>query len=143
MPDACFTFYVLWKSQGLGRLPGAMGRQRLDWVLRVDGAPAGVGELRPAGRRGPVGRVGDHLAHFGLVVGWVALVPWAEVEDLAAAAVVAAAAAKDLAALEPADEHQRIGRRDVKVLAIHLFLRKLEVRPQPISDRVARLQHPD
>src|SRR4051794_16658607 len=72
----------------------------------------GVAEdgLRPIDRRSPARGVGDHAPNLGVEVGRVALVAGAKVEDLAAPARIAAAAAEDLTTLEPADKYQRFGR---------------------------------
>ena len=45
-----------------------------------------------------------------------------EVEDLAVAAMIAAAAAEDLATGIPADEDQFVGSGNVEVLTVGLFL---------------------
>src|SRR5215207_2691980 len=66
-----------------------------------------------------------------------------EVEDLAQPALVTTAAPEHFTALKPTDEDQRIRRRDVKPLAVHLFAWDLKVGPQPGGDRVTRFHHPD
>src|SRR4051794_33304875 len=70
----------------------------------------------------PADRVRDHPTDERMMVGRVRLVAWSEVEDAATAALVAATAPEDLAALEPADQDERVGGRDVEVLAIHLLV---------------------
>jgi len=72
----------------------------------------------------------------------VRLVAGLEVEDPAAAALVAAAAAEDLAALEPADQHEAVGGRDVERLAVHLLLLDHEGFAEPLRDRVRPIDHP-
>src|SRR5437773_11743906 len=69
--------------------------------------------LWAVGGGGPAGGVGDDAEDVLVVVGGIGLVAGAEVEDLAPPAVVAAAAAEDLAAREPADEDEVVRRGDV------------------------------
>src|SRR5439155_1389115 len=81
---------------------------------------------RIVGRRGaaaPGHAVGDRALDLRLVVDRVLLVAGAEVRDASCPAVVAATAAKDLPALERADENQLIRSRDVEELAVHLVVR--------------------
>ena len=66
-----------------------------------------------------------------------------EIEDFAAPAVKAAAAAKDLAAGKPADQDDGIWRRDVKMFAVHFVLRDLKIGGQSIGDGVARVHNPE
>src|SRR6266540_941368 len=121
------------KHQGKHRLLGFTRSSRA-WSLRL--ARLGIAEhrFRPGGWRGPARGVGDHPPDLGVEVGRVALVAGAEVEDLAAPTRVAAAAAKHLAALEPAHEHQRLGRRDVEALAVHLLGAHLDALAQALGD---------
>src|SRR5581483_3489596 len=112
-------------------------------ALLLDRLGVAKHRLGPGHGRGPARGVGDHAPDLRVEVGRVALVARPEVEDLAAAARVAAAAAEDLAALEPANEHQRLGRGDVEALAVHLLLGQLDRLAQASRDRVAGLEHPD
>src|SRR5262245_19040930 len=77
------------------------------------------------------------------MVGRVALVARPEVENLAVSPVVAAAAAEDLPAGEPADEDEHVRHGDVKRLSVHLLSLQFELRLQPGGDRVAALDHPE
>src|SRR3954451_6821331 len=91
----------------------------------------------------PAGGVRDRPTDEGLVKGRVGLVPGPEVEDAPAAPFVAAAAPEDLAALEPADQDEAIGRGDVEVLAVHLLVVDHEGLAKPGSDRMRRVDDPD
>ena len=96
-----------------------MERRRVDLVhrvLRVDLLRRRVAvpavRLRVRERlRGPAGGVAEDLEHLGLTVDRERLVARREVEDPALAALERHAAAEDVAALVPADEHDvRLGR---------------------------------
>src|SRR5262249_58672969 len=97
----------------------------------------------PAERRGPAHGVHDDLLDLGLVVDRQGLVARAEVEDLAPAALVGAAAAEDLPALIPVDKHERVRSRHVEGLAVHLGVRDLEVFAKTGGDEMARRDDPD
>ncbi len=99
--------------------------------------------LRPAGRRGPHHRVLQHELDIRLIVDREGFVAGAEVEDLARSPMEAAAAAEDFAAGKPAHEDQRVGRRDVEALAVHLHVRNLDVFAQALRDGVSRLHDPE
>src|SRR4051812_28839926 len=74
------------------------------------------------GSAAPGDGVGDDALDLGLVIDRELLVARAEVKDAAGAAAVAASAAEHLAALEGADEHELVWRRDVEELAVHLVV---------------------
>src|SRR5215207_4999110 len=88
-------------------------RERLERPVPLADPEIGYGAVD---RRGPLHAVADHVQHVLVVVGRVGLVAGAEVEDLAAAAEVAAAAAENLAAGEPTHEDQLVRLRDVEEL---------------------------
>ena len=67
----------------------------------------------------------------------------AEVEDPPRAAEVAAAPAKDLAALERAYEHELVRRRDVEELAVHLLVGDDDGLGHPGGDRMRGADRPD
>ena len=67
----------------------------------------------------------------------------AEVEDLAAAAVVAAAAAEYFTSREPAHKDQSIGLWDVEELAVHFFVRDINVLPHARRNGVAGVDDPE
>ena len=90
--------------------------------------------------RGPLHRIGQHLLDVGVMVGRIGLVAGPEVEDAAVAALPAAAGAEHLAALEPGQQHQFVGRRDVEALAVHLLVGQLEILRQAGGDRLAARQ---
>ena len=99
--------------------------------------------VRGAARTGrPAGGVGDDPADVGIEVGRVGLVARPEVDDPAATPPERAAAAEDLAALEPADEDEFVRRRDVEVLAVHLLLRQDERLVQALGDGMRRIHDP-
>src|SRR5262249_39607181 len=81
--------------------------------------------------------------NLGLVVDWQRFVARTEVEDLAATALVSAAAPEDLASLVPADEDEGIRRRNVKRLAVHLAVRDDEGLANAGGDRMAGCYDPD
>src|SRR5579859_5788968 len=108
-------------------------------LQRLDVAKLGP---RPAAGRRPAHGVGNHPAYAGVKVGGVGFVAGAEVENLAPAASIAAAAAENLAAGEPADEDQGLERRDVEALAIHLLALDDQRFAQPSRNRVAGFDHP-
>ena len=66
-----------------------------------------------------------------------------EVEHFAVAALEGDAAAEDVAAFEPADEDHLAGVRNVEALAVHLFVRQLEVFADALGDRVGRGDVPE
>ena len=66
----------------------------------------------------------------------------AEVEDLAVAAGVTAAAAEDFAALEPGDENEFVGRGDVEEFAVHLLVLDFEMFAQAIGNGMAGRNDP-
>ncbi len=55
----------------------------------------------------------------------------------------AAAAAEDFPALEPAEEDELVGRRDVEMLAVHLLVLELDLLRQPGRDRVPGCHDPE
>ena len=92
------------------------GLQRSSWSIAARSLPLQLlqgldivpGDRGAFDRRGPAGGVHDHAADLRILVGRIRLVARAEVKDLALAPVVAAAAAKDFAAGEPADKDEGI-----------------------------------
>ena len=71
------------------------------------------------------------------------LVAGLEVEDVALAAGEGAAAAEDLAALEPADENLLVRLGDVEVLAVGLLMLDDDVAVQTLQDGVAGVHCPE
>ena len=69
--------------------------------------------------------------------------PRLEIEHLAVAALPRAAGTERLAAGEPADENRFIRRGDTERLAVGLLRRQLEIRAQPLRDRMPRRGDPD
>ena len=108
---------------------------------------AGVGRLLDRGpvplRRRPAHGIGDHLTHDDVVVRRIRLVPGSEIEDLAIAAAPGAAAAEDLAALEPGNENLLLGRGNDKGLAVHFLGRQFEMRAQTRGNRVPGIADPE
>jgi hypothetical protein len=91
-------------SGRLERLPVTEHWERSDWLCR------------------PARGIRDDASHVRMEVGWVGLVTGAEVEDPAAPALIATAAAEHLTALEPAHEHESVWRRDIEVLSVHFLV---------------------
>src|SRR5260221_13410189 len=69
--------------------------------------------------------------------------PGSEVEDLSVATFPAAARTQNFAALKPGHEDEFVRRRNTKRLAIHLFMRDLEIRRKSLHDRMARITSPN
>src|SRR5689334_25282481 len=97
----------------------------------------------PADRGGPIDRIGDDPLDLGQMERRVRLVPRTEVEDTAASAVVAAAAAENLTAAEPADQDQGIGLGHVEELAVHLLVLDDDGFAQVARDGMARIDDPE
>src|SRR5579885_1881163 len=98
------------------------------------------------GRRtlsGPTGGIGDYAAHVGIEVGREGFVSGPEVKDAALAPCIAASAAEDLTAFEPAYEHQRIGLRNVEAFAVHLLVFQFKCFRQSFGDGMARFHDPE
>ncbi len=133
------------------RLAGAGGRRDsggvgVRWSLRLkllQRRAAAEPERGDVPRGGPAHRVGDDALNIGVVVCRVGFVAGAEVEDPAQPPRIAAAAAEDLAALEPAYEHQLVRGRDVERFAVHFLRLQVEVFGQALGDRVASGDRPD
>ena len=66
-----------------------------------------------------------------------------EVKNLSQTALITTTTAEHFSALEPTEENQRIGCRDIKPLAIHFFTQNLKVWSQPGRNWVAWFDHPD
>src|SRR5512133_917256 len=92
---------------------------------------------------GPAYGIADHLAHLRLMVDGERFVAGRKVEDFAAPAAEAGAAAQDFPALIPMDKNQRVGLRDVEVLPVRLGMRDLEIGGQSARDRMAWRDAPD
>ena len=90
----------------------------------------------------PPHRIAKQLLDLGVVVGWRRLVPGAEVEHPSQATAPAAAATKDLAALEPADEHVLVRGGHVEGFAVHLLAPQFDARVETARDRVLRVDRP-
>ena len=78
-----------------------------------------------------------------VVEDWQRLVTGAEVEDLAPAAVEAAATAEYLAALEPANEYQCVRIGYIEPFAVHFCVWNLEILTQSGGYWMPRLDDPD
>src|SRR4051794_22496600 len=106
-------------SRNHGIAPDFVGMSQIPVSL----APAGSCRrrvVRPRAGSGPRHAVGDRALDLRLVIDRKLLVTWTEVGNAAVAAVPAAAAAKDLPALERRDENELVRRRYVEELAVHL-----------------------
>src|SRR6056297_303635 len=102
-----------------------------------------TGVVRHAGGKRPPDGIADHLADVLIEIDWIGLMSRAEAKDLAFVALESATAAKDFAALEPTDENQLVGLRNIKELAVHLCPRQCEVRRlEPINDGMSRIDDP-
>jgi putrescine oxidase len=124
-----------------GALPAMSQGSRLEPAARHARAAGRAAALAVDGR-GPADRIRQHPPHVGVVVDRVVLVPGAEVEDPPAAAAEATSAAEDLTARERADEHERVGDRDVEVLAVHLLGLDHDRVRDPGRDRVTGVDGP-
>src|SRR5664279_4086279 len=100
-------------------------------------------DFRAVCRRCPIDGVGEHLANFLLMVDRVGFVTGTAVEDFALPAIVAAAAAEDVAAFEPTDEDERVWLWDAERLAIHFGVRDFKVIAQAFGNRVSGIDDPD
>ena len=81
----------------------------------------GVCQRRPCDRTvRPADGLRDDLLHIGVMVAGAGLMAGLEVEDAALSAVPAAAAAENLAAWDPADEHQIVRLGDLNMILGHL-----------------------
>src|SRR6478735_1680789 len=116
---------------------------RLASGQRFERLPVAEGRRGPVRLARPACRVGDDSTDRRVEVGRMRLVAGSEVEDATAPALVAATAAEDLAALEPADQDQAVGCRDVEVLAVYLLVVEDERFAQSGGDRVSGVDHPD
>ena len=68
--------------------------------------------------------------------------PRTEIEYFPAAAMVAASAAENLAALEPTHKYQRVRRGNIETLAIHLGRVQFDILADSLHDRMPVLDHP-
>ena len=69
----------------------------------------------------PTNSVLDDSLHVFILVGGIGFVSGLKIEDLAVAAGERTTAAEDLAAVEPTDKNDVIGRGNVESLAVHLL----------------------
>jgi hypothetical protein len=99
--------------------------------------------LRPARGLRPFHGVFQNLRDILAVEGRIALVAGTEIENLSEAALIAAAAAKRLAAREPANENQLVGRGNIEAFAIGFLVLQLDVFRQIPRDGVSRLDDPN
>lgn len=76
------------------------------------------------------------------MIGRVRFVSRAEVKDFSSAAVIAAAAPEYLAALEPADEYELVGRWHIEPFAVHFFFFKHDGLVDTVRDGMCRVDHP-
>ena len=123
-------------------LPGIRGSY---WILLLGNDRVrhmADGELRHIDRLCPFDGVGDDLLHLRHVVDGEGLVAGLEVEDLAATAVEAAAAAEDFAALKPADEHEVVRCGDVEVFAVGLLVRDDDLFLETVDDGMGGIHDP-
>lgn len=71
------------------------------------------------------------------------LVTRSEVENLARSTAIARTRAKDFASCEPTDENERLGRRDIEVLTVHLLFGKFDELVDPFDDRMVGSDDPE
>ncbi|MNE35629.1 hypothetical protein D3C80_1294020 [compost metagenome] len=65
-----------------------------------------------------------------------------EVEDFTRSARIAAAASEYFSAFEPAYHNQLIRLWNIEVLAVHFFLRELNIFPNTVCNRMSGINHP-
>ena len=95
------------------------------------------------GRASPTDCVFDDLLHVFILIRRIRFVAGLEVEDLAITAGEGASAAEDLTAIEPTDEDDLIGIRNVKGFAVHFFFFEKETVLYAFGDGMIRLDNPD
>src|SRR5690606_5019588 len=97
----------------------------------------------PTGRRRPAPGVGNHAQDVRVVIDRVGFVTGTGVEDLAPPTVKTTTAAKNLAALKPADQDKLIRLWNVEMLAVDLGLGYFEPLGNPGGDRMGGSDDPD
>ena len=90
----------------------------------------------------PAHGIFNNLLHFRNIIIRILLVTRLEIEDISVAPVIAAAAAENFSALEPADEYQLVRLGDYKRLTVHFFVRNFKVFPQTLGDWMGRSNRP-
>ena len=109
----------------------------------------GKGVAMPAMKMFPYFRLGSDIvaslpqqfAHVLQFIGRIRFMAGIEIKDLSASAMEHASAAEYFAALKPSDVHQFVRRRNVKRLAVHLFLRNIDRLHAP-HDGMRRIDAP-
>ena len=132
LAEACLVFFVNFGAFNLkrfGRVFGGDLRATVDPFCAIACGPAnGIAQNQP-----------DVL----IIIDRIGFVAGTEVKDFAVAAFPGAPRTENLAALEPGDENNLVGRRHCERFAIHFDVLDFEIAIDPARDRMRRVANPE
>src|SRR5256885_13513847 len=132
LAEACLVFFVNFGAFNLkrfGRVFGGDLRATVDPFCAIAYSPAnGVPQNQP-----------DVL----IIIDRIGFVAGTEVKDFAVAAFPGATGAENLAALEPGDKNNLVGRRHCERFAIHFDVLDFEIAINPVRDWMRWVANPE
>src|SRR6476646_4610387 len=91
---------------------------------------------------GPANGIAQNQPDVLIIIDRIGFVAWTEVKDFAVAAFPGAARTENLAALEPGDENDLVGRRHCERFAIHFDVLDFEIAINSAGDWMRRVANP-